>query len=131
MGNFIQIGGPQTGRLIIGAAKDLEFEVLTPPTHATPLIPVNITGMTFVFKVRRGVGDTDTVFEVSGADITIIGTWASTRAANTQRLRVHLSRAKTLLLTPQPHEFACGRTNTGVEDDIAYGPLIPEASASH
>lgn len=89
--------------------------------------PVNVTGWTFTWHLRRQFGNTIVIEKTSAAgSITITGVFNSNPALNTQRVLVDIDSADTLALQTSG-QLACyhrlRRVDPGAQTVLVYGDV--------
>jgi hypothetical protein len=111
MAEEVKIGGD--GALFAGEDKTINFEILDADS-----VPVNMSGWTVAFLVRRSDTDTETVLTASAS---ISGSYNATRASNTQRAVVTILDTDTQHLNAGKYRYSLKRTDDGNETVLNYG----------
>lgn len=110
------------GQCFVGEDKNLDCEVLDGVATATdPLgLPVDIAGWAGTFDMRESDHAAVAMLAIS---CSVTGTYAATRAANTQRLRAALTDDQTTQFDPGVYRYSFKRTTAGAETVLAFGSI--------
>jgi len=108
--------------------KTLAFEIL----GADGATPVDMTGWTLAWTVRRYVTDADPAIAKAsgGSGVTITGTYNVDRATNTQRVIVAIADTDTAALAAGIYKHALKRTDEGSETILSFGDLVLQKAAA-
>jgi len=142
MATDVAIGGPGTGVIFVGEDKTLELEVLQRPADADPDadiedvgVPIDIAAWTMVFDVREKDNSADPA--ILSKTPSVVGTFSSTRSANTQRARVvltdvdlNLFKGSNLPAGAKTYRHSWKRMTADLETVLARGDFAPEKATA-
>lgn len=117
----ITIGGE--GTLFVGEDKMFRLELI----DANEL-PVDMTGWTILFDVRKSVTAPDPAIFSKNASLT--GAFNAVRALNTQRAIVTLTDTEMNTVKARTYQCSWKRMNDGSETVLAYGAFAPEKATA-
>lgn len=127
MASELQMGGVSTDRIFLDTDFRREWQVLDYDTDLTGATAKDITGKTFTFDVRRENKSTTALLSAS---LSIVGSFNSVAATNTQRLRWVC--ADTDITTAifgsngGTFRYSVKDTTTGVETIVQTGDIVIE-----
>lgn len=130
MALIANLGGEGTGELFVGEDKAIYLEVVD--RHGSEdeaqWTPLDIFGWGILFDVRKKDGSPDPAILAIMADI--IGTFAPTRSANTQRARVLLSDTQMNTVKKHTYRHSWKRMDDGSETVLAWGDFAPDKATA-
>lgn len=117
----VNIGGD--GSLFVGEDKVFKLEVVD-----TANVPVNIAAWSVLFDVRKTIIAADpAIFSITA---TVVGTYNSVRASNTQRAQVTLTDTQLNTVKAIAYKHSWKRMDDGSETVLAFGTFTPQKATA-
>ena len=126
MATTVTIGGD--GLLFVGEDKLFSHETLNGDPDDSSSIPVDMTGWTVLFDVRKSDKAPDPA--IFSKTATIVGTFNAVRALNEQRALVYLTDTELNTVKAKTYRFSWKRMNDGVETVLSRGPFVVEKATA-
>lgn len=128
------IGG--NGTLFVGEDKPFYLELLeteygadgSPEEPDADSVPVNMTGWSILFDVRKSVTAPDPA--IFSKTASIVGVYNASRALNTQRAVVSLTDTEMNTVIAKTYKFSWKRMDDSSETVLSYGDFMPEKATA-
>lgn len=126
MAERVQIGGEHD--LYVGEDKDIELEILDGSPDDLASIPIDVTGRTIWFDVRKPLTSATPIIS---RQMSIQGVFDADRSLNTQRAVISLTDTETEVLKAYAdveagYFYSVKDLEPGAETIIAEGPFVLE-----